>query len=185
MSNNLALKTLFIYNSIFVFANNLIGPLFALYLQGFHANPITISITWAVFIFFSSLFSYIFSRFGDKIPEQEYALMAGFLIRAIVWFLYIFTNSISMIIVLQVVLGLGEALGSPSFDTILAKHLDDGHQMAQYSTWRVISNLAIAAATVAGGFVVSYLGFQTLFIIMSILGLFAFFGILTKPRQLL
>lgn len=185
MSRNSALKTLFLYNSVFVFANNLIGPLLALYLQGFHVNAFTISFTWAVFVFFSSLFTYIFSKFGDHIKEQEYSLMAGFLIRAIVWFLYIFTNSISMIIVLQVVLALGEALGSPSFDAILSRHLDDGHQIAEYSTWRVVANLSMALATIVGGFIVSRFGFQVLFVIMSLLGLFAFFGVLSKPRELL
>ncbi len=185
MKNNSALKILFLYNSIFVFANNLIGPLFALYLQGFHSSTVTISFTWAVFVFFTTIFTYLFSKFGDRIKEQEYTLMAGFLIRSIVWFLYIFTDSLSMVVVLQVVLALGEALGSPSFDTILSQHLDDGSQVAEYSTWRVMANLSMALATIIGGFVVAKFGFQVLFVVMSLLGLFAFFGVLSKPRELL
>ena len=185
MKNNSALKTLYLYNSIFVFAANLIGPLFAVYILKFNNSAITISLTWAIFLTFTTIFTYIFSKFGDRLAEQEYWLLIGFIIRAISWFLYIFAGYIYLIFGIQILLALGEAIGSPAFDTILAKHVDCGSQMSEYSLWKVISNLSTALAAIIGGIIVNYFGFSTLFFIMFILALIAFFGILTKPRKLL
>lgn len=185
MRNNKALKTLFLYNSIFVFAGNLLGPLYAVYIQKFDINVFSISIIWAIFILFTTVFTFLFSKIGDRVKEKEYFLMAGFLVRSLAWILYIFANSISFIIVIQIILALGEALGSPSFDAILSEHIDKGFCMSEYSTWKIISNFSIALATVVGGYVVFKLGFPILFLSMSLLALFCFFGILTKPRNLL
>ena len=185
MKNNSALKTLFLYNSIFVFANNLLGPLYAVYIQKFDVNVFSISTVWATYIFFTTVFTFLISKFGDRIREKEHFLMAGFLIRSIAWFLYIFANSISFIIVIQIVLALGEAFGSPAFDAIFSEHIDKDFRMSEYSNWRIISNFSIALATVIGGFIAYKFGFTQLFLAVSLLSLFCFFGILTKPRDLL
>ncbi len=185
MKQNQALKVLYLYNSIFVFASNLIGPLFAVYIQQFDHSALTISLTWAIFIISTTIFSYLFSKFGDKVIEQEYGLLAGFLIRAAVWFAFIFTTNIYVIFALQIVLGLGEALGSPSFDALRSIHIDQGRQISECSDWIVISNLSMAAATIIGGLVVSHLGFPILFLTMFILALLAFFGVFVQPRNLL
>jgi len=185
MKNNPALKTLFIYNSIFVFAGNLLGPLFAVYVQGFHQNPLTISSVWAVFIFFTTLFTFIVYKIGDRIIEKEYLLLAGFFIRFLAWFCYIFAGNLLAIIIIQILLALGEACGSPAFDSLVSQHIDQKFRVSEYSQYKILSNLSIALATVFGGLIVSLFGFKILFLLMSLLALFCFFAILTKPRKLL
>lgn len=185
MKNNSALKTLFLYNSIFVFTNNLLGPLYAIYIQQFDINVFSISLVWATFIFFTTVFSFFLSKLGDRVKEKEYFLMAGFLIRSIAWFLYIFAKSIPHIIIIQVILALGEAFGSPSFDAIFAEHVDKKFRMAEYSSWRIILNFSLVLSTVIGGFIVYKFSFTLLFLVVSLLSLFCFFGVLTKPRDLL
>lgn len=185
MKNNKALKVLYFYNSLFVFASNLIGPLFAIYVQKFNNQIITISLIWATYIISTAVFSYAFSKFGDRIIEQEYCLMAGFLIRAVVWFTFIFASNIYIVIFLQILLALGEAIGSPAFDAIRSNHVDKDVQMSEFSTWILISNLSMGVATVIGGLTVTFLGFPILFFIMFVLALIAFFGVMSQPRQLL
>ena len=185
MKQNNALKTLFLYNSIFVFANNLLGPLYTVYIQKFDINVLSISSVWATFIFFTTVFAFILSKVGDKVKEKEYFLMAGFLIRALGWMLYIFANSVPFIIFIQIVLALGEAFGSPAFDAIFAEHVDKDLCMSEYSNWRIIDNFAIALATIIGGVIVYKFGFTPLFLCVSAIALFCFFGVLTKPRDLL
>lgn len=185
MKNNKALKVLYFYNSIFVFASNLIGPLFAIYIQKFDSQVLAISLIWATYIIFTAIFSYTFSKFGDRIIEQEYCLMAGFLIRAVVWFAFIFASNIYIVIFLQILLALGEAIGSPAFDAIRSDHIDKDIQMSEFSIWILISNLSVAVATVIGGLTVTLLGFPILFFAMFVLALIAFFGVMSQPRQLL
>lgn len=185
MKNNSALRTLFFYNSIFVFAANIIGPLFALYVQKFQTNVITISGIWAIYTIFTTIFTYLIYKFGDHIKEKEYYLLAGYLIRSFSWFFYIFAKNINTILFIQILLALGESFGSPAFDAIFSEHIDSKKRISEYSEWKIISNLSIAFAGLLGGFLVYKFGFEALFLTMSLISLFCFFGILTKPRKLL
>ncbi len=163
----------------------LLGPLYAVYVESIDKNILFISITWAVFLASATFFTFIVSKRGDSVKEKEYLLMAGFLIRAISWFLFIFVGSIYHLILIQFFLGIGEAFGSPSFDTIFAQHLDEGMQVKEYSSWKLIVNGATAIATIIGGLIVVYFGFNILFIIMSSMALVSFFGVLVQPREVL
>ncbi|EKE00221.1 MAG: hypothetical protein ACD_22C00072G0004 [uncultured bacterium] len=180
---NRALKTLFIYNGIFVFAGSLLGPLYAVYVKGLDAHILSVSLSWAAFLISTTFFTFLLSKFGDRIKHKDYLLMAGYLIRSAVWIMYAFVGNVAALILLQLLLGVGEAFGTPSFDALFAEHLDKGKHICEYSDWKVISNLVLAFGTVLGGFIVSYFGFTILFICMSLLSLAAFFGILFKPKR--
>ncbi|MBX4198296.1 MFS transporter [Candidatus Parcubacteria bacterium] len=182
---NKALRTLYFYNAIFVLAGSLFGPLYAVYIEKIGGNVFIISVSWALFLISSTLFTYVISKFGDTVREKEYLLMAGFLLRGVVWILYIFVGNLWFLMVLQVLLGLGEALGSPSFDSLVAKHLDKGRFVEEYADMKIIFNLSAGLAAIIGGALVAKFGFPTLFIIMAVLALICFFGILFKPRKLL
>ncbi len=185
MKINRSLKVLFFLNSIFVFAGSLLGPLYAVYVSKIDSKIISVSLSWAVFMFSSTLFMYFVSKYGDRVKEQEYLLAGGFLVRCFAWIGYIFISDLTGLIVLQVILGLGEALGTPSWNAIFAKHLDERKEIMDYSSWNIINNLMIAVATVVGGVVATYLGFNVLFIVMSFLALISFMGTLMTPRKVL
>jgi MFS family permease len=182
---NKALKILYFYNGIFVLAGSLLGPLYAIYVERFQGGILPVSISWSAFLLSTTFFIFLLSKYGDGVKEQEYLLMAGYLVRALVWLMYIFIGNITTLVIMQIFLGLGEALGSPSFDAIFAEHLDRGRHIKEYSDWKLISNIVLAMGTLAGGFIVSKFGFIPLFIIMSGLAFISFFGILLKPRKLL
>ncbi len=182
---NKSLKVLFLFNGLFVFASNLLGPLYAVYVESIDSSVLAISTTWAVFLSSATLFTFIVSRKGDKIKEKEYLLMGGFLIRGISWILFIFAGNIYHLILIQILLGIGEAFGSPAFDTIFAQHLDEGMQVKEYSSWKLIVNGTTALATLLGGIIVASFGFTFLFAGMSFLAFLSFFGVLFQPREIL
>jgi len=185
MKKNRSLRILFILNSIFVFASSLLGPLYAIFVQEIDSKVMSVSISWAVFMFSSTVFMYFVSKYGDKIKEQEYLLSAGFLIRSMAWLAYIFVSNFNDLIILQVFLGLGAALGSPAWNAIFAKHLDENKEIKEYSYWLIVNNFMIAIATLIGGIFVTYFGFNFLFIAMSLLSFVSFIGVLITPREVL
>lgn len=185
MKINKSLKTLFIINSIFVFGSSLFGPLYAIYVQGIDNKIVTVSLSWAVFMVSSTVFMYFVSKYGDKIKEQEYLLAGGFLVRSIAWFSYLFVSNISGLILVQIVLGLGEALGTPSWNAIFARHLDGHKEIMDYSSWNIINNLIVAGSTILGGVLVTLFEFNVLFVAMSMLALVSFVGVLITPRRVL
>ncbi|MDO9231692.1 MAG: MFS transporter [bacterium] len=182
---NKALKVLFVYNGIFVFAAGLLGPLYAIFVETIDKNILFVSISWAAFLVSTTLGMLFLRKYGDRLKEKEYLLMGGFLIRAIVWFSFPFISTIFMLVMLQILLGIGETLGSPAFDSIFAEHLDDGCHIREYTDWKLISNITGAGAIILGGIIINYFGFFPLFFMMGSLASVSFFGVLLKPRKLL
>jgi MFS family permease len=182
---NRSLRTLFLFNGIFVFSASLLGPLYALYVEGLDQGVLSVSTTWAVFTMSATFFMFLLTKFGDRVKDKENLLLAGFIIRAIVWFSYTLIGNISSLILLQILLGLGEALGTPAYDSLLAEHLDRGKHISECARWKLISNLVGSIATIIGGFTVTIFGFNPLFRLMSILALISFIGILKSPKRLL
>lgn len=183
--NNIVLKTLFFYNGIFLMAASMLGPLYAVYVERFVDGVMSVSISWSTFLISTTVFTFIVSKNGDKIKEREYLMLASYLIRAIGWLSLMFVHSLIFLVGVQIVLGLGEALGTPSFNAIFAEHLDKNKYVNEYSRWTLISNLFAAFGMLIGGVVVDHFGFKILFILMSIISIFVFFGLLFKPRNLL
>ena len=177
------LKTLFVYNGVFVFASGLIGPLYAVYVQRFDSNVSSISLSWAAFLLSTTFFLSILSRYGDRIKNKKILLQFGFLIRAIAWISYIFVGDIGALILVQMLLGLGEALGTPSFEALFAEHLDKNRHIKEYSEWKLIVNGASGLAVIGGGFLVQKMGFNILFISMSVLAVVTLTGFSLSTRE--
>ncbi len=85
---NEALRTLFIFNGIFVFASGLLGPLYAVFVETIDTRIISVSLSWSAFLLSTTLFMLLVRKYGDFIAEKEYLLMAGYLTRSITWFLF-------------------------------------------------------------------------------------------------
>lgn len=183
MSNNKSLKLLFLYNSIFCFAGGLLGPLYAVFVEGIDDKIIWVSVSWATSLISTTLFVYILSKIGDRFNDKN-LLLIGYVVRAIAWSLFLFVNSIPLLIFNMFLIGIGEAFGTPSFNAVFAEHLDDGQHIAEYSDWTLIANITIAASTIAGGIVVEKYGFQPLFVFMTILALISTIGLLTNGSVL-
>lgn len=182
---NRALKTLILFNGIFVFASSLFGPLYAVFVEGIEKDILSISLSWAAYLVSMTVFLVIVSRYGDRVMEKEFLLLAGYLVRAVAWISFSFVSSIETLIVVQILLGLGEAMGTPAYRAIFAEHLDDGKYMGQYTGEKLAFNTVGVVAVVLGGLVVKTFGFNILFYIMGTLAMVSFFGVLIKPRELL
>jgi MFS family permease len=185
MGLNKPLRILFFINSVFVFAGALLGPLYAVYVQEIDKRILAVSFSWAVFMFASTGFMYLISKFGDRIKEKEYLLAGGFLVRAIAWLGYLFVTDITGLILVQIILGFGEALGTPSWGALFADHLNVRREIMEYSKWSVVSNIMVAFGVLMGGLIVTFYGFRVIFILMSFLAFISFVGTLLTPRRVL
>lgn len=170
MKNNY-LKFIYISNGIFIFASSLLFPIFAIYINRYTVDLAVISLVSSVFLASTAIFLAILARVGARMRNHSKYLIIGFLLRTLGWFSFLFVTDISQIILLQVLLGLGEAVGSTFFDVILAEHLDKGKYVEDYATWKLIQNLGGAAAAAMGGIIAEFYGFHYVFIIMTVLSI--------------
>lgn len=185
MRLNKALRILFVSNAVFVFAGTLLGPLYAVYVQSIGGGILSISSSWAVFLIASTVFTILVGKFFGGLKEMRTLFAIGFLVRAVAWFSYIFVGSVTGLLVIQMLLGLGEALGTPSFGVLLNKHLDKKVALAELSEWQIMSNMVVAGATLVGGWLVSMSGFNYLFGVMSGFAVLSFLLIWLTPKEVL
>lgn len=182
---NKSLKILLLVNSIFVLAGNLLGPLYAVFIEGLGGSIAVVSGTWSVMLLTTTLVNFVLIRYGDRVKEHEYFLIMGFLFRAIAWIGFIYAHSLTTIILLQIVIGLGEAVGSTGFDAIMAEHLDRSSHIRDYAVWKTISNLLASVATLIGGFIVTWYGFTPMFYFMGSVALGCAIFTYLLPRRAL
>lgn len=149
----------------------------------FDSNLSSISLSWGAFLISTTFFLFILSRFGDKISDKKSLLLGGFAIRAISWILFIFVQDLAGLILVQIILGIGEALGTPSFEALFVEHLEKGKHIMDYSEWKLIVNATSAVAAILGGFFISKFGFNVLFISMAMLAIVSFCGILAHKEK--
>lgn len=97
--------------------------------------------------------------------------------------MYIFVQNIQMLILLQIILGIGEAFGTPGFEAIFAEHLDPNRHVKEYAQYQLFNNAAIATSTIAGGLIVKAVGFPVLFIAMATLAAIAFIGVIIRDGE--
>ncbi len=185
MKNKLALKILFISNSIYLFSALLLGPLYAVYVQKIGGGVLLVSVSTAVFYVSSTLFLLFVSRWGDRVKEKELMLALSYVVRGVAFFSYIFIDSALFLILVQILFGLGDALGTPTFGALFARHVDKKEEVLEYSDWSLVANLVMALGTIVGGFVVSSLGFSSLFAMSSVLCFLSAGWILFTPRDVL
>lgn len=185
MKNNLALKILFVSNSIYMFAALLLGPLYAVYVQRIGGGVLLVSISTAVFYVSSTLFLLFLAKLGDRIKEKELLLAASYILRGLAFLGLMVVDSTLMLILLQVFFGLGDALGTPIFGVLFAKHTNRKEEVMEYSDWALVANLVMALGTIIGGFIVNGLGFTFLFVTIGILCFISAGWILFTPREVL
>lgn len=182
MRNNLALKTLFVSNSIYYFAAMLLGPLYAVYVSRIGGGVLLVSISTGVFYVATTLFLVFMARWGDKVFRKELLLVASYIIRGIGFFGYIFINSPFLLILVQVIHALAESIGTPTFGALFAKHLDKKEEVLEYSDWSIVANLTMALGTIVGGFLANSLGFNFLFTVIGILCFMSAGWVLITPK---
>ncbi len=180
-----SLRVLFAVNSIFVFASQLLGPLFAVYVLRIDGGIMLISLATTTFLLSSTLFLTLISKWGAVIKQKEFMLAAGYLLRALGWLGYIFVSTPISLVLLQLIFGLGDALGTPSFSAIFAEHVNKENDVSMFADWSVISNVIMALGTILGGLLVTIWGFNVLFVIMAVMAMASFTIILMMPRRVL
>ena len=183
--NNLALRALYVSNGTFVFAGAMLVPLYAIFAEELWATIFIISALTTVLLIAKVVTVLFLQKFGDGFAEKVYLLIAGFVVRVIGWLGLLFFQSIPALFVMQVILGFGDGVGSPSFRALFATHLDKGKEVRRYSEWELVLATGGSIGALTGGYIVTNFGFETLFVLMSGLASVSTVVVLLKPCSLL
>lgn len=180
---NQDLRTLFLANAIFVLANALLIPVFALLITGSGGGAELSGFLFSISFLISAVAGILIIRIKDKRFLNLKMLQINYLVRALAWLSLAFFSSIPMIVAAQVIIGITTAAGGPAFNSIVSEHLDGSKHIQEWGYWELIANPAVALGSALSGIIVVKFGFSSLFFIMSFLGFVSFLILLKYQRQ--
>jgi MFS family permease len=182
---NKAIRILLVTNGFILIAGAMLGPIYALFVEEIGGDLLDASYAFGVFALVAGLTTLISGKYADKLKENELIVVLGYGIMGIGFFGYTLVNSIWALLVIQVIIGLGEAIYAPAFDSIYSKHLDGHKSGREWGAWEAINYLTTAFGAVVGGLLVTFFGFNVIFVTMGLLCFASAIYIFRLPRKIL
>jgi MFS family permease len=170
------LRILLLASMIANFGIGLLGPLYAIFVEKIGGDILSITSAWAIYAVVTGVLTIIIGRMEDRKLNKRTMVFMGYLILAIGTLGYFFVENPAQLFIVQAILGIGAAVIEPAWDGLFSIFLDKGRESFEWSLWSGGISIALAMAALAGGFIVTFYGFKTLFIVMFVLELFAAFA---------
>ena len=159
--------------NVWFFGEGLLGPLLAVFTEKIGGDILDISWAWAIFLIVTGICYVITGRLISGKPYKAKVMVLGYGLNAIFTFGYLFVSTPVHLFIVQACLGVSEAIGSPTWDSLYAKSLDDSHDGYAWGLAGGQSQIVTGIAILIGGFLVYYLSFNVLFITMGIIQVIA------------
>lgn len=169
LSFNKALRILLSTNAMILMVAAMLGPIYALFVEKVGGDLMDASIAGSIFALVAGLTTLVFGKYSDKVKENELIIVLGYIIMGVGFLLYFWVDSIIFLFLVQALIGFGEAIYSPAFDAVYSKHINKHKSGTQWGAWESINYFTTAIGAVVGGGLVTFFGFQILFLIMAIL----------------
>jgi MFS family permease len=182
---NKAIRVLLATNALILLASAMLGPIYAIFVEKIGGDLMDASIAGGLFAIAAGITTFLSGKYSDKTKENELVLVAGYLTIGFGFLLYIIANSIIFLFIAQIIIGFGDAIYSPAFDSIFTKHLNSHKSGKQWGAWEALNYFTTAIGAIIGGLVATKFGFTPLFIIMASLCFASAIYIYFLPRKIL
>lgn len=182
---NKAIRILLVTNGFILIAGAMLGPIYAIFVEKIGGDLLDASYAFGVFALTAGIVTFVSGKYADRLKENELIVVFGYGIMGMAFFGYTLVNSIWSLLVVQVIVGLGQAIYSPAFDVLYSKHLDSQKIGTVWGTWEALNYFTTAIGAVAGGLLVTFFGFNTMFVMMALLCFASAVYIFRLPRKVL
>lgn len=166
---NRALRILLSTNAMILLAVTMFGPISAIFVEKIGGDLMDASLAGGIFALAAGLTALVSGKYSDRFKENELIVVVGYAIMGVGFMLYMSVDSVISLFIVQIIVGLGQAIYSPAFDAVYSKHLNQSRSGSQWGAWESVNYFTTAAGAIIGGGVVTFLGFRMLFLIMAIL----------------
>ena len=173
MGLNRVTKILLIASSLWYFGEGLFGPLFAIYAEKIGGDLLDITWAWAIYLIATGIFYAIIGKLFTRSKFKKHLMVFGYGLNAMFTFCYIFVQNTQQLFLLQVGLGIAEAVSTPIWDSLFASNLEDNENTFHWSLATGHSHFVSGIAIAIGGLIANYVSFHALFINMGVIQLLA------------
>ncbi len=160
-------KTLIIASSVWYFGEGLFGPLFAVFAEKVGGDILDITWAWAAYLIATGVFYVLVGKIINKSKYKKQVMVGGYALNAILTFGYLFVHNTTSLLIIQVGLGIAEALSTPIWDSLFASNLEDTENTFHWGLATGHTHFISGIAIAVGGLIANYFSFNTLFIIMG------------------
>ena len=160
------LKILIVADAFANLALGMLGPIYAIFVGKIGGDILDVGWAYFTFTFTSGVILYLISRWENRILHKEKLVVVGYLINALGCLLYYFTETQTMLLFVQAVLGIGIAVISPAFDSMYSHFVRTDEEASDWGAWEAMGYMVAAVAAVLGSMVANNYGFGVLFLVM-------------------
>lgn len=182
---NPAIRALLAADALLLTAAAMLAPIYALFVDRVGGDILAAGITAAALAFGSGFVSLLAGRKIDHIRDKRIILAASTAVLGAGFIGYIFAATIWHLAIIQVVMGVVQAIHATLYDALYSRNLDKGREGEQWGAWEALNYFAAGAGALAGGFLVAKLGFEVMFFAMAVLTFASALYILSLPKKLL
>ena len=169
MSLNKTTKILLIASSLWYFGEGLLGPLFAIYAEKIGGDLLDITWAWAAYLMATGLFYVLVGKFINNSIYKKQVMIFGYALNDLLTFGYIFVHNTQQLFILQIGLGIAEALSAPIWDSLFASNLENNNNTFHWSIANGHTHFVSGVAIAIGGLIANFISFEALFITMGII----------------
>lgn len=167
------LRLLLIASSLWYFSEGLLGPLFAVFSEEIGGDLLDITSAWAVYLIASGVAYVVVGRLLNRSAWKFRMIAVGYALNTLFTFAYLLVHDTTGLFLVQIGLGVAEAVATPAWDAFYASRLADTEDTFAWGIasghTQFISGIAIAV----GGLIAKYLSFDALFVVMGLISLAA------------
>lgn len=157
------LKILLLANYLNIFSFAFFSPLYALFIQKFDSNPLTISITWGFLMIIQGLLTILFGYMINDYRRKDRIIVLGYVCMAIGAFLLSAVESLPSLYIALAYNACSGALVSPAFKAYFSTHELKGDEAREWSIFDGGNLLLAGIGGIIGGSIMIRFGFSGLF----------------------
>ena len=131
---NSGIKFLLATNGLILAASAMLWPIYALFVEDMWWDLMDASLAGFFFAMTAGVVVLLSGKKVDQVERKERIVALGYFLMWWGFFAYIFTGSIVQLFLVQILIGIWEAVYSPAFDAIYSLHLDDDHEWEERGT---------------------------------------------------
>ncbi len=162
-----ATKILLLASSLWYFGEGLFGPLLAIYAEKIGGDMLDITWAWALYLVVTGISYGVVGKLFMRSNYKKHAMIFGYGLNAVLTFCYIFVHNTQELFLLQIGLGIAEALSTPIWDSLFASNLEDKENSFHWSLASGHTHFVSGIAIAIGGLIANYVSFEALFIVMG------------------
>lgn len=182
---NKALRILLLTDGLILLATAMLGPIYALFVDEIGGDLLNASFAGGTFALAAGITVLASGRLSDKIKRDDLVVVTGYVIIGTGFLFYTLVSSIWWLLLVQALIGFGEAIYAPAYDALYSRHLDRHKTGTEWGAWEAMKYFATAIGAITGGLLVTKFGFDFLFITMAMFCFISAAYIYNLPKKTL